>query len=179
MMNNFFRSLVFLLIAFQAQASSFTKVDMDDLATKSELIFEGEVLSKAVRPSPYSGQPCTYFLFRIIDVIKGDYPDPTIRLCFAGGTLNGITLQVSDMTMPTVGETGIYFVATLKGEPTHPLFGWHQGHYLVRQDGSKTKKVVPAFPESGAAGGTLKKKSGGLENAPSVDAFKQMIRDRL
>ncbi len=155
------------------------KVDMDALARQSELIFEGEVLSKAVRPSPYTGQPCTYFLFRIIDVIKGSYAQPRIRLCFAGGTLNGVTLRVSDMTMPTVGETGIYFVATLKGEPVHPLLGWQQGHYLIRKDASNRKKVVPAFPEPGAAGGASLKKPAGLENAPDVDTFKQMIRDRL
>ena len=167
------------LFAASAYATTVMQVGMDELAQQSEFVFEGEVLSKAVRPSSTDGRPCTYFQFEIVDVIKGDYSAPTIERCFSGGTLNGLTMQVSEMTMPTVGETGIYFVDALGQEPIHPLLGWHQGHYLVTTDGAQTKRVVPAHPEQNASASRAGSRSLKLESPPDVETFKQMIRDRL
>ena len=168
-----------LLFTVQVYATTILKVGMDELAKQSELIFEGKVISKEVRPSPIDGQPCTYFRFSILDVIKGDYHNSEIELCFAGGTLNGITMQVSEMTMPTVGETGIYFVDSLGKELTHPLFGWHQGHYLVKKDSSQVERVVPAHPEPVLPDGEAERKVQKMEDLPDVETFKQMIRDRM
>lgn len=183
------KSICFLLLLFagQAHATTVLQVGMDELAKQSEFVFEGEVRSKSVRPSAVDGRVCTYFIFSIKDVIKGDYAKPEIELCFAGGTLNGLTMQVSEMTMPTVGETGVYFVDTLGNEPMHPLLGWHQGHFLVKKDSAQINRVVPAHPEhSGATTGDSSKGGSSkdmttqaLEVSPDLETFKQMIRDRL
>lgn len=167
-----------LLISTQVLATTVLKVGMNELAQNAEFVFEGKVLSKQVRASKVTGRPCTYFVFSIKDVIKGSYDQPQIELCFAGGTLNGLTMKVSDMAMPSVGETGIYFVDALGKEPIHPLLGWSQGHYLVKKDSAQIKRVVPAFPEVNVSAGSAKRVQS-LEVSPDVETFKKMIRDQL
>ena len=131
-----FTILFFSLIAStlgdnSADASTIMKANLDQVAKESELIFEGRAVSKETRPSPISGKPFTYFTFDIIDLIKGSYSNPTIEIGFMGGTLGNITLEVSDMRMPEIGERGIYFVENIGEQQIHPLFGWQQGHYLL------------------------------------------------
>lgn len=178
MQRNIIIFILSLLISTQVLATTVLKVEMNELAQNAELVFEGKVLSKQVRASKSNGRPCTYFIFSVIDVIKGAYDQPEIELCFAGGTLNGLTMKVSDMTMPTVGETGIYFVDALGKEPIHPLLGWSQGHYLVKKDGAQIERVVPAFPQVNVPEGVAKRALN-LQVSPDVETFKQMIRDQL
>ena len=71
----FFSLMVSYLGANSANASTILKVDLDQAANESELVFEGRAVTKETRPSPISGKPFTYFTFKIIDVIKGSYPD--------------------------------------------------------------------------------------------------------
>lgn len=174
--------ILFLLISPQAFATTVLKVEFDELAKKSEFVFEGKVLSKQVRRSPITGRPCTYFVFSITDVIKGTQGQPSIELCFAGGSImidgKMMTMSVSDMTMPTLGETGVYFVDTLNAELTHPFLGWNQGHYLVKEDASKVKRVVPAFPALSAPGSSAGATRQSIEIPVELGVFKQMIKDR-
>ncbi len=179
MLRKFSNFIFYLLFAIPIHATTVLPVQIDELARNSELIFEGSVRSKEVRVSLIDGRPCTYFLFAIEEVIKGTYQQPTIELCFTGGTLAGKTMQVSGMTMPGVGETGIYFVDALGNEPIHPLLGWHQGHYLVKKDSSQVKRVIPAHPEYISPPDVLNNFTRELGTAPEVEAFKRMIRDRL
>lgn len=183
MVNTMLRKLLIfaasLLIVTQLHATTILTIGMDELAKNAEFVFEGKVLSKSVRPASTDGRPCTYFRFSVVDVIKGVYKKPEIDLCFTGGSLNGKTLRVSGMTMPTVGESGIYFVGMLGKEPTHPLLGWHQGHYLVKKDSAQVKRVVPAHPSPSAPAGSFRNKSQRIESSPDVETFKQMIRDRI
>lgn len=174
--------VLFILISTQVLATTVLKVGLDELAKKSEFVFEGKVLSKQVRRSPVTGRPCTYFVFSITDVIKGAQGQPNIELCFAGGSImidgKMMTMTVSDMTMPTLGETGVYFVDTLNTELTHPFLGWNQGHFLVKEDAAKVKRVMPAFPTLSAPGSSAAVTKQSIEIPVELDAFKQMIKDR-
>lgn len=171
-----------LLLLTPLHASTVLKVGLDELTSQSEFVFEGLVLSKQVRRSNVDGRPCTYFLFSVTDVIRGGYDQPTIELCFSGGTVmidgEWLTMAVSDMTMPTLGEEGVYFVDRLDAELTHPLVGWNQGHYLVQTGNDQIKRVAPAFPELSAPGDGVVQKAQNLESPLTLDAFKQMIKDR-
>jgi hypothetical protein len=84
----------------------------------------------------------TYVTFRILDIIKGNYPQDTLILRFLGGTVGNVTMGVSDMVLPEPGEHGIYFVESLKRMQVHPLYGWSQGHFLVRPDKTGTNRVL-------------------------------------
>ena len=165
---------IFYLRAPLALASSVVVVDFDQVVVGSEFIFEGNVVSKEIRPSPISGKPFTYYSFEIIEVIKGNYSNPTIEIGFMGGTLEGRTLTVSDMVKPEVGEQGIYFVESLGRQQVHPFYGWHQGHYLViPHQKSGVKSVVPVLQKQSAS------RVSRSANQLTLEAFKQTIRDAM
>lgn len=163
--------LTFILLPTgTAKATTILKFSFNEVVRGAEFIFEGRVMSKETRPSPIDGRPFTYFTFEVIDVIKGSYSGNYIELGFAGGTLGGLTLSVSDMRMPEVEERGVYFVESLTQELIHPFYGWHQGHYLIVTN--TQEKVVPvqlvADPD-GLKALTI--------TAPTVGNFKQNVRD--
>ncbi len=126
-----FHVLFFSVMIEPIAASMVVRMSFDQVVNGAELIIEGTVLSKETRLSPIGGRPFTYFKIDIIDVVKGDYPDPTIEIGYMGGQVGGLTLKVSDMRMPEIGESGIYFIETLGQQQVHPLIGWQQGHYRV------------------------------------------------
>ena len=161
---------IILLFTFinmdHACATSILKVSFEDVVLNSELVFEGKVISKEPRLSPTTGNPFTYFTFEIIDVIEGTCQDSTIELGFMGGPKGGYVMAISDMHMPELDEKGIYFVESLSREQVHPLYGWHQGHYLVLPDSPGSKeKVVPVLDDTQ------------IINTLVIDEFKQLIRD--
>jgi hypothetical protein len=78
----------------------------------------------------------TYVRFEVLDVLKGDTPGAVLELRFLGGTVGTQRLDVTDMTMPEMGESGLYFVESLSSPQVNPLVGWAQGHFLIEpQDG--------------------------------------------
>ena len=121
-------------------AASVRQVSMDEMIQNSRLVFEGEVMFlESVETGPRRIH--TYVTFRILDIIKGDYSQDTLILRFLGGTVGHVTMGVSDMVLPEPGERGIYFVESLEKMQVHPLYGWHQGHFLVKPDQTGTDRV--------------------------------------
>ena len=172
-------SLIMFLILFlaflqvrQAAATVILRLGFDQVVTGAELIFEGKVISQETRPSPVNGRPFTYFTFEIIEVIKGDYTEPTIEIGYMGGQLGEFTLKVSDMRMPEMDERGIYFVESLSKQQIHPLIGWQQGHYLVETDQRTGVDMVIPMEED-----VVETKSHELIHFPTVEAFKNSIHN--
>jgi len=123
------------LISTVCLASSVWQIGIEKVISASEFVFEGQVIKSEVRAAgEHNNFPFTYVTFEIIEAIEGDYPGETIELGFLGGTLSGRTLAIPDMHLPQVGEHGIYFVETLSQQQVHPLYGWDQGHYVVKPD---------------------------------------------
>ena len=104
------------------------------MMSASELVFEGQVVHVISKLDPNSSGIHTYVTFQILDLIKGKYPQAKIELSFLGGSAGGLTLEISDMHLPALGEKGIYFVETLQHRQVHPLYGWDQGHFIVKTD---------------------------------------------
>jgi len=131
-----------LLIApSYVSAASVRQVTMDEMLQQSQLVFEGEVTALETKESSPK-RIHTLVTLTILEVIKGEYPSTTITLSFLGGTVGNVTLAVSDMVLPQVGEHGIYFVESLERLQVHPLYGWSQGHFLVETDASGTDRVM-------------------------------------
>jgi hypothetical protein len=166
--------LVTCMVNVRAEASTVANRSFKQIVTGSELIFEGRVLSKEVRPSSISGMPFTYFTFQILAVIKGVHPYQTIEIGYMGGPSGELTLEVSDMRMPEVDERGIYFVESPGNQQIHPLAGWQQGHYLIYPN-AKTGRdiVVPAQYETAKVRGRALMTTHGTP----LDDFKQNIQD--
>jgi len=122
-------------------ATSVREVSMDELLQQSQFVFEGRVT--AIEASQNSQKRIhTYVTFEITDIIKGEYPDNIITLRFLGGTVDDVTMVVSDMRLPQEGEHGIYFVESLERFQVNPLYGWSQGHFIVERDGTGSERVM-------------------------------------
>ncbi len=140
-------AVLMLAVSAQSVASTILKVDFDVVVNASEIIFQGQAISKSVRSLP-NGRPMTFITFNITDLIKGRYASKTIELGFSGGKINDRTMVVSDLKMPEVGEEGVYFVESTTRRLVNPLYGWHQGHYLVKSDANGGKTVEKLTSEA-------------------------------
>lgn len=167
-------ALALLFILFRTPSTKAATIifkSFEEVVNGSELIFEGKVLSKETRLSPMNDMPFTYFIFEIIDIVKGDYTEQTIEIGFMGGPKGDLILKVSDMQMPEVGERGIYFLTTHSEQYIHPLSGWHQGHYLIiSSEQTGMDVIVPVKQQE------IIKIPSRAAHLLTVDDFKQRIR---
>ena len=124
-----------------AGAASVARVGTTDLVRESALIFHGTAVSQTVIRSPESGDIVTRVVFQVHDTLKGRPPAESLELEFLGGTLDGESLGISDLTVPPVGEEGVFFVEQLDYPQVNPLYGWWQGEFVVRQDATGRKVV--------------------------------------
>ena len=178
-------------------ASSVRELAFEEVVSLSALVFEGQVLGRETRQLR-DGSIHTFVRFRVLEVIKGSYAGEEIELSFLGGSIGGRTLQVSDLHMPGLDESGIYFVESLTQAQVHPLVGWDQGHFLLAaQSGGAaivtTAEHLPvvaldagAAPQAmslstGVAKGVMVRSGRGaaaaLSRPMSVDEFKQSVRE--
>jgi hypothetical protein len=158
-----------IFIGCAAHATTIKEVDFSEAVNGSELVFEGVVISKHSSISPVTGQPFTYFMFHIQDVIKGTYREQTITLGYLGGPKDDRFLVVSGMKMPEVGESGIYFVESLSRQQVHPLYGWQQWHLQKYVDTDGVTKVRHLQPPRGST-------PLAASSSPTVDQVKDAIR---
>lgn len=129
------------LWAGAGQAATVTSVGTADLATKANFIFHGKAVERWVAAGAKSGSIYTYMRFAVTDVIKGDPARQSVVLSFLGGTLNGRTLRVEGMKLPTIGDEGVYFVTQVERNYVQPFYGWDQGRFQVRTDSAGDKSV--------------------------------------
>jgi len=132
---------LFLISISYGHAASVRHVTMDEMLLQCHFVFEGKVLAlEAKESSPKRIH--TYVIFEIQDIIKGEYSSDTITLSFLGGTVGDVTMAVSDIKVPQVGEHGIYFVESLERSQVNPLYGWSQGYFLVQSDDTGIDRVM-------------------------------------
>ena len=126
---------VFLALCCTAlNATTLIGMDIDQLAADAEFIFEGEVIHTQTRKESGTGIINTYVTFSVVDVVKGDYNADSVELKFMGGVFNNQVVEVSGLTIPELGEQGIYFVESLNRDLINPLLGWSQGHFIIKDD---------------------------------------------
>ena len=167
-------------------------VSLEQLSTASQLIFEGEVVGKTSDFNANQTSIHTYVTFRVVDVVKGTYNQPEITLRFLGGTVGEIGLNVSDSTLPELGEAGIYFVESLERFQVNPLYGMDQGHFLVLESNgqrfmtTRNRRVITGLfsddqpPVEGLSNGIARglsiDEAGGSVAGVTVFQFKQAVR---
>ena len=187
--------LSLVLLSIPVDAATVLGVSMDRMLHRSALVFEGRVVGVETRQSEKSSMIYTHVTFEILDVIHGSYEEPSIELRFLGGALpEGRGLHVSDMHYPEIGEEGIYFVESLERMQVHPLYGWTQGHLLVRRDQRGVRRVTthdgrpiaglkPAADKTvaklsrGAAEGLVFGAFSDLAEGLEIGVFKQKLRE--
>ncbi len=132
---------LFLIFISYGHAASVRQVTMNEMLQQCQFVFEGTVLTLEAKENNHN-RIHTYVTFEIQDIIKGEYSSGTITLSFLGGTVGDVTMGVSDMKVPKVGERGIYFVESLERSQVHPLYGWSQGHFLIESDDTGMDRVM-------------------------------------
>jgi len=135
--------LLACLTLASVQASTVLQMSFGEVVDNSELVFEGHVTGLNSRRIN-DGSIHTFVTFEINEIVKGDFGAESIELRFLGGQVGARGLQVSDMQMPEMGETGIYFVETLRDFQVNPLVGWAQGHFLIEDMGNGASIVTTA-----------------------------------
>lgn len=74
----------------------------------------------------------TLITFEVLETLKGGYAESSIELSFLGGSKGEITMHVTDLNRPEVGDRGIYFVENPDRPQVNPFYGWDQGHYKLK-----------------------------------------------
>lgn len=156
-------SLMPLLLAFASFlfaanlfATTILQLDIDEMLTQAELVFEGKVTRKTSQWNKQRTAIYTLIEFEVQDVIKGEHSATTLQLRFSGGTVDDITMSIAAMNYPEVNEQGIYFVESLGERLVNPLVGWAQGHFIIQTDETDAEKVMTtnAAPVMGFASDT-------------------------
>ena len=133
-------SLLLMPISY-GNTSSVLEVSLNEMLQQSQFVFEGTVTAIEAREN-IQKRIHTYVTFEIKEIIKGKYLSNIITLSFLGGTIGDVTMAVSDMRLPQIGEHGIYFVESLERLQVHPLYGWSQGHFIVERDVTGIERVM-------------------------------------
>mgnify|MGYP000285676425 CR=1 FL=1 len=196
--------LVFLILGLNSGslATTLASMTIDEVSGDAELIFEGEVLIHEARIDLSTDMIYTFVTFAVHDVIKGDFSESELELRFSGGSLNGEVLEVTGLTLPEVGEQGIYFIESLSRNLINPLLGWSQGHYLIEDSGNervvrtldrhpitavqpmanipntirRSQRLIEGSADS-ADGIVSDRSTESMDEALSVDEFKAAIRE--
>lgn len=158
----FYRSTFILILTIfllaPAYSSTIAQIGTEDLVNRSELIFEGTVISVSTELNEL-GRIYTYVNFSVEDVLAGSITSGSMLLLrFTGGTVDGLELDLG-VRIPEVNERGIYFVERISPGLINPLLGWDQGHFIVNDAG----EVV--------AGNSLKVETVELRSRPEITAF--------
>ena len=189
-------ALLALLVSIAIKSSSAVMaVSLEELSRSAQIVLEGEVVGTSSSFNTNKTAIHTHVTFRVVDVVKGVYGQPEITLRFLGGTVGEISLDVSDSTLPVLGEKGIYFVQSVDRFQINPLYGMDQGHFLILEFNGKrivatrNKRVVMGFSpaprtfgrlssrlSNGDAAGLSLAEAGKRTAGMTVLQFKQTVR---
>lgn len=139
------RSRILLLTALLlapafAGATTYLSVSFDDLVTKADVIFIGEVID--VRPFPLNTPDGriikTRIVFRVTDPLWGT-TSILEAFDFLGGEWDGVTMAVAEMPTFAVGDRRIVFAR--RERSINPIVGFTQGLLQIRRDGQGVDRV--------------------------------------
>lgn len=112
-------------------------IELDELPALAEYVIEGTVVAKTARWDAKGIMINTHYTIRVKTAIIGIAP-AVMELSFAGGTVNGQTIEVSHTPVLEVGQTYILF-SYENGRYSVPTVGHDQGVFKVVND-ARTKQ---------------------------------------
>ena len=125
---------VLFSLGFVANATTVIPPNFDQLVSRADVIFEGEVTGLQ---SQWIGEGAqhrivTFVTFKVDDTLKGD-PGASYSIRMLGGTVDGRTMAVTDAPKFTVGDHDLLFVEN-NGSQFIPLVGIQHGRFRVQKD---------------------------------------------
>ena len=159
-------------------ATTYLPVSFDDLVTRADVIFIGEVTD--VRPflleTPDGTIIKTRVIFRVADPLSG-----TTSLLevfdFLGGEWGGLGMEVSDMPKFAVGDRRVVFAS--REQSMNPIVGFTQGLLQIRRDSDGVDRV---FTLGGAPLGrpeSIGVRSPAVSPSPTSPMLLTDFRDRI
>ena len=129
-----------LFVTIPASATTYLPVSFDELVTRADVIFVGEVTD--VRPFPLDIPDGTIIktrvVFRVIDPLWG-----TTSLLevfdFLGGEWDGVTMEVAEMPTFAVGDRRVVFAR--RERSINPIVGFTQGLLQISRDSGGVDRV--------------------------------------
>ncbi len=117
-----------------AYATTVIPPNFDELVSRAEVIFEGEVTNVQ---SQWIGEGAehrivTFVTFKVDDALKGE-PGSSYSIRMLGGTVDGRTMEVTDAPKFKVGDHDMLFVEN-NGRQFIPLVGIQHGRFRVQKD---------------------------------------------
>jgi hypothetical protein len=140
-------SALVVCCAAPARATSYLPVTFDELITRADAIFVGEVVD--VRPYAIETRGETIIRTRVVfRVTEGLFGTSTALevLDFFGGELNGVGMAIADMPTFSVGDRRVVFAS--RQPSINPIVGFTQGLLQIDRDGSGVDRVwtLDGFP---------------------------------
>jgi hypothetical protein len=125
---------VLFSLGFLANATTVIPPNFDQLVSRAQIIFEGEVTGLQ---SQWIGEGAqhrivTFVTFKVDEALKGD-PGASYSIRMLGGTVDGRTMEVTDAPKFTVGDHDLLFVEN-NGSQFIPLVGIQHGRFRVQKD---------------------------------------------
>jgi len=120
-------------ISSNLAASVVPQKSIESLAKDSSMIFEGTVTEK--NSLKIRSEFFTDVTFEITELLKGQSKASNVTLRYLGGIVDGVGSGVSGVELPELHERGIYFVSDMTKFSPHPLTGWGQGHFILKDSG--------------------------------------------
>ncbi len=173
---------VLFSLGFIATATTVIPPKFDELVSRAQIIFEGEVTGLQ---SQWIGEGAqhrivTFVTFKVDDTLKGN-PGATYSMRMLGGTVDGRTMEVADAPKFKVGDRDVLFVEN-NGKQFIPLVGIMHGRFRVQKDQAGRDTLVTGegqpLADVNQLGGNEKATSK-AKAALSLNDFKSAIRSRI
>jgi hypothetical protein len=169
-------------LGFVATATTVIPPNFDELVSRAQVIFEGEVTGLQ---SQWIGEGAehrivTYVSFKVDDALKGN-PGATYSIRMLGGTVDGRTMEVTDAPKFKVGDHDLLFVEN-NGSQFIPLVGIMHGRFRVQQDQTGRAMLLTGAGQPLADVAQLGNDEAAVAKgkaALSLEGFKTAIRDRV
>jgi hypothetical protein len=127
--------------AVAARATTYTPVTFEELVSRADVIFAGEVVD--VRPMALSTREGTVIktrvVFRVFDPVFGTSSALEV-FEFLGGEMGDIGMAVEGMPRFTVGDRRVMFARRAPG--INPIVGFTQGLLQIRRDSNGEDRVL-------------------------------------
>lgn len=138
--------LIFTICVLQACSAiaDVRNMDREECIQLSELIFTGTVVSKTCRWNDNRTLILTDYEFEIEDVLFGQHKEKNLILSFAGGELNDLAINVSDIPEFYVGERSLLMVADTTKNYLSPITGAFHGKFSAQRERG-VQYIVDAF----------------------------------
>lgn len=169
-------------LGFLATATTVIPPRFDELVSRAQIIFEGEVTGLQ---SQWIGEGAqhrivTFVTFKVDDTLKGD-AGATYSIRLLGGTVDGRTMEVTDAPKFKVGDHDLLFVEN-NGSQFIPLVGIQHGRFRVQKDATGRQTLTTGEGQPLADVNQLGGDEGSVarnRSALSLDDFKGLIRSKI